>query len=290
MKFGIKYHIFIIITLSLVIASHSHSAPKAELWERWTAHDPESRITVDHRTWDALLGRYLVVNDPSGVNLFRYKAVSTLDRAALLMYLDELQAVPVSGLSRPEQLAFWINLYNAWTVQIILEHYPVTSIRDIDISPGLFSDGPWGARFLKVEGVKISLDDIEHRILRPIWKDARIHYAVNCAALGCPDLQGRAFRSEVIDGMLDDGARGFINHARGVSVDGKGRLALSSIYKWFRDDFGSDLQDVLGHIKKYASDDLKDRIPADGKLRVRYSYDWKLNEATEEAQGSRQAE
>ena len=211
----------------LLLASIAHSAPKADLWERWEVHDPDNSLTVDHRIWDALLGKYLVRSDPSGVNLFRYGAVTSLDRTALEMYLDELQAVKVSALSRPEQIAYWINLYNALTVTTVLQYYPVDSIKDIDISPGLFSNGPWDAKLLSIESEKISLNDIEHRILRPIWRDPRIHYAVNCAALGCPNLQDRAYVPEKLDQMLNDSAMKFINHPRGTSIDETGRLTLS---------------------------------------------------------------
>jgi hypothetical protein len=217
--------------------------------------------------WDALLEKYLVTSDlsgdPSGVNLFRYGAVTSLDRAALEMYLDELQAVTVSTLNRPQQMTYWINLYNAFTVRTVLGHYPVNSIRDIDISPGLFSNGPWDAKLLTIQGEKISLNDIEHRILRPIWRDPRIHYAVNCAEM---------------DQMLNDAAVEFINHSRGVSLDDRGKLTLSSIYKWFGVDFGDDLEDILEHIRGYASDELKEKIPTDGKVKVKYKYDWSLND------------
>jgi len=264
-----------------LVATTAHSAPKADLWERWESHDPDSSLTVDHRTWDALLGKYLVRSDPSGVNLFHYGAVTSLDRTALEMYLDELQAVKVSALSRPEQIAYWINLYNALTVNTVLEHYPVNSIRDIDISPGLFSNGPWGAKLLNIESEEISLNDIEHRILRPIWRDPRIHFAVNCAALGCPNLQDRAYVPEKLDQMLNDSAIRFINHPRGANIDETGRLTLSSIYKWFGEDFGDDLDEILEHIRGYASDELKERIPTDGKIKVKYRYDWSLNDAEE---------
>jgi hypothetical protein len=261
------------------MVSTASAAPKTHLWERWETHDPDSVLTVDHRTWDALLAKYLVVNHPAGINLFRYGAVMPLDRTALEMYLDELQAIKVSKLRRPEQKAYWINLYNALTVNTILRHYPVKSIRDIDISPGLFSNGPWDAKLLHIEGEKISLNDIEHRILRPIWQDSRIHYAVNCAALGCPNLQDRAYVPEKLDQMLNDSAMRFINNPRGTSIDETGRLTLSSIYKWFGEDFGKDIDQILDHIRKYASDELLEKLPADEKIKVKYRYDWRLNDA-----------
>jgi Protein of unknown function, DUF547 len=98
-----------------------------------------------------------------------------------------LQTVAISAYHQQEQQAFWINLYNARTVSAVLAHYPVASLRDIRLS-GLFSTGPWHAKLVTIEGEKVSLDDIEHRIVRPLWKDNRLHDALNCASLGCPNL------------------------------------------------------------------------------------------------------
>ena len=140
------------------------------------------------------LGRFLAQHlrtGEDGIARIGYGAVSDEDRKSLDAYIAALAGHPGSrrALNRAEQQAYWINLYNALTVQVILDHYPVESIRDIDISPGLFADGPWGKKLVTIEGEAVSLDDIEHRILRPIWKDPRIHYAVNCASIGCPNLQ-----------------------------------------------------------------------------------------------------
>ena len=117
-------------------------------------------------------------------------------------YLKNLQSLPISSYNRVEQKAYWINLYNGLTVDLVLSRLPLESIRDVNISPGLFVRGPWGAKLLTVEEERLSLDDIEHRILRPIWKDNRVHYAVNCASLGCPNLQPDAFTSANTEALL----------------------------------------------------------------------------------------
>lgn len=98
-----------------------------------------------------------------------------------------MTALEISGYSRPEQFAYWFNPYKALTIQVVHDHYPVESIRNIDISPGLFADGPWKKKSVAVQAEKVSLDDVEHRILRAIWKDPRFHYAMKCASVGCPD-------------------------------------------------------------------------------------------------------
>jgi hypothetical protein len=251
-------------------------APKAELWERWTAQDPTSAAEIDHAAWGTLLARYLRT-DAAGVNRFDYAHVSASDREALRSYVARLSGVAISRYGRPEQLAYWINLYNALTVQVILDHQPVASIRDIDISPGLFADGPWGTELVAVEGQALTLNDIEHRILRPIWRDPRIHYAVNCASVGCPNLAAVPYRSALLEPMLDDAARDYVNSPRGARVE-DGRLIVSSIYVWFGDDFGGSNAAMIEHLRRYAEAPLREMLR--GKSAIDgHAYDWSLNGA-----------
>jgi len=260
-------------------AAGAHAAPKAELWERWLAHDAASSTVVDHGAWAAFLRSYLVTDDPSGVNLVRYGAVTPADRASLAAYVDRLAATRVSTLARPEQEAFWINLYNALTVRVVLEHYPVRSIRDIRLGgsfAALLGGGPWDAKLLAVEGERVSLNDIEHRILRPIWRDNRIHYAVNCASVGCPNLAPEPYTAANTDALLDTGARAYVNHPRGVSL-ADGTLTLSSIYDWYRADFGGTEEGVLLHLERYAAPALAEALRG-FRGPVAYRYDWDLNE------------
>jgi len=256
--------------------SSSTAAPKPDLWPRWQGHAQDSTVEVDHTSWKRFLSKYLDANHPSGINRMRYGSVKAVDRQALNTYISSLEALTVSRLNREEQKAYWINLYNSLTVKVVLDHYPVKSIRDIDISPGLFSDGPWKATLLTIEGEKVSLDDIEHRILRPIWKDNRVHYALNCASIGCPNLQPQAFTASSTEELLEKGAREYVNHRRGARVEGE-RLQLSSIYDWFEVDFGGSSEGVLTHLRRYADGALAaalDDVPG----RPSYDYDWALNE------------
>jgi len=272
--------ILVLITL-FILSGHAaipgaYGAPAADLWPRWQTHDPDSAVIVDHADWGLLLQRYVVANHPSGVNRFRYSSVSAGDRQALKNYLRKMQAVGVSALNRKEQKAYWINLYNALTVDIILDRYPVKTIRDIDISPGFFSNGPWDAKLLTVEQQKVSLNDIEHRILRPVWRDNRVHYAVNCASLGCPNLQPQPFTSHNLDMLLEKAARDYINHPRGVSFP-RGKLMVSSIYIWFKEDFGGSEEGIILHLKKYLNQDKLEELAAAQK-KMSHHYDWDLNE------------
>jgi len=253
----------------------ARAAPSAELWPRWQAHDPASTLQVDHGSWAEFLARYRSLG-ADGVARVDYAAVDAQDRQRLEAYVARLARVPVSGLARDGQFAYWVDLYNALTVAVVLRHWPVDGIREIDISPGLFADGPWGAALVEVEGEALSLDDIEHRILRPIWQDPRIHYAVNCAALGCPNLAAEPFTPDNADRLLDAGARAFVNHPRGARATDGGRLVVSSIYRWFREDFGGSDAGVVAHLRRFAAGDLAARL--DGRRRIDgHAYDWTIN-------------
>ena len=277
MKSIYRWLFLTVMTLALLVAQTAGAAPKADLWPRWEKNDPANKQKVDHSAWDAFLKKYIVAPHPSGINRVNYATVAPEDRTALANYVKSLESVAVSGYSRAEQRAYWINLYNAKTVELILTRFPVKSIRDINISPGLFSSGPWGAKLMTVEGEKLALDDIEHRILRPIWKDNRIHYAVNCASLGCPNLQPAAFTAENTESLLERGAREYVNHRRGVSLQ-SGKLKVSSLYVWFQEDFGGSAEGLMEHWAKYAGQTLADALQSySGGLE--HDYDWRLNDA-----------
>lgn len=277
MKSVYRWLFLTVMTLALLVAQTAGAAPKADLWPRWEKNDPANKQKVDHSAWDAFLKKYIVAPHPSGINRVNYAALAPDDRTALANYVKSLESVAVSGYSRAEQRAYWINLYNAKTVELILTRFPVKSIRDINISPGLFSSGPWGAKLMTVEGEKLALDDIEHRILRPIWKDNRIHYAVNCASLGCPNLQPAAFTAENTESLLERGAREYVNHRRGVSLQ-SGKLKVSSLYVWFQEDFGGSAEGLMEHWAKYAGKTLADALLSySGGLE--HDYDWRLNDA-----------
>lgn len=231
-----------------------------------------STIVVDHEDWNVLLETYLDSNHPSGINLFDYAAVTSADQERLDSYIEELQQVDVPGLNRDEQMAYWINFYNALTVKVILDNFPVESIRDISL-PGS-RGGPWKAKLVSVMGMELSLDDIEHGILRPIWKDARIHYAVNCASMGCPNLAAGVYTAENLEEFLDAAAGAYVNHPRGVDRNGR-RLYLSSIYNWYKEDFGNRTE-LETHLLKYADPETAEKIRG-ASGRISYGYDWNLN-------------
>ena len=272
----------LIVAASLAIAVagcskaelEANFVPESDPWTRWTAHDPDSTQSIDHGAWDAFLARYLST-DPDGLNRVAYRRVTATDRAALDDYISRLEAVPISTHNKPEQFAYWVNLYNAVTVRTVLDAYPVDSIREIN--DGLLSPGPWDRDLVTVEGQSVTLNDIESRILRPLWQDPRAHYVLNCASVGCPNLDETALRGNGLEPRLEAAARRYINNPRGVRIT-DGDLVVSSIYIWFQGDFGGSESAVLSHLSTYAEEDLK-RALANGAEIDGYEYDWSLNEA-----------
>lgn len=265
----------LIVTLTSGFGSGERSfAPKPDLWKRWLAHNNSSTQTIDHQAWGKLLQKYITV-DANGVARFSYQQVSGQDKAQLGSYLNSLASKSISKFNRLEQKSYWINLYNALTVKVVLDHYPVKSIRDIDISPGFFSNGPWGKKLVAIEGNNISLNDIEHRILRPGWRDNRVHYALNCASIGCPNLQKQPYTRKNVQKKLSTAARQYINNYRGVSIR-NGKVTVSKIYDWFYVDFGSSEKNVIKHIARYANADLKQKLRITPRIDA-VRYDWRLN-------------
>jgi hypothetical protein len=232
------------------------------LWSKWTVHNPLSQATISHEEWQSFLTRF-VITDKDGVNLVNYSKLTKADTASLQHY------------NRNEQLAFWINLYNATTVKIVADYYPVNSIQDINLSPGIFSIGPWDSLLVTIEGIPLSLDDVQNRIIRPIWNDPRTHYALNDSTIGAANLSKEAFTGRTINHQLNQVARQYINSLRGVQViDGK--LILSKIYDWYLDDFGGEEPLLIQHLLQFSAKPLIHQLASlngvDG-----YVYNWHLN-------------
>ncbi len=253
----------------LALATTACSAPEAQLAAEWEQSGSRADV-INHDEWDALLSEVATMGD-DGIVRVDYAAIEGDLADRLDAYVAALEDVTITEYPRDEQFAYWVNLYNAATVQVIVENYPVDSITDI----GVLGLGPWKDQFLTVEGRELSLDDVEHTILRPIWQDVRIHYAVNCASIGCPNLALRAYRSDRLEEMLEQAATGFVNHPRAFSRQ-DGELVASQIFEWYQSDWG-DEEDVLDHAREYANEDTASVI-GDADAIDGYAYDWSLNE------------
>jgi hypothetical protein len=220
---------------------------------------------VDHSLYAGLLKKYVkggVVN---------YKGIKN-EEATLDQYLKVLEKTDTKALPRNEQFAFYVNAYNAWTIKLILSGYPgITSIKDL----GSLFKSPWKKKICRIDGRIITLDDIEHNILRPRFKDPRVHFAINCAAKSCPPLRSGPYRGGELDQQLDEMAAAFINDPSKNRLEGN-TLYVSKIFDWFEEDFNGD---ILAFFLKFTKEDLKEQLEASQeKIKVKYlDYDWSLN-------------
>ena len=262
-----------IILFALLLPQAALPAEEADLMERWLESDSLSSRTVDHAPWQAILATYASTND-AGEFGFDYGAVSEADKTVLNNYIATLSRTDVDRLKREEQLAYWINAYNAIVVSIVLADYPVKSINDID---GWFlSPGPWKAKRFRVYQIDLSLNDIYHRILRPIWNDPRIHYALGCAARGCPAISPAPYTGASIENDLEAAARAYINRGPAVLfIKGNG-ATISRLYDWYEQDFGRSDAEIMDHIRSFADDTLMQQLAPVEKISG-HGFDWALN-------------
>jgi len=210
-----------------------------------------------HNAWHELLGKH--VGASGKVDYQGLKA----DKAMLDVYLQSLaDNPPAETWSRAEKMAFWINAYNAFTIDLIVDHYPVSSILNLD------GGKTWDVKRITLGGKKYSLNQIENEILRPAFKDPRIHFALNCAAKSCPPLYNKAFTAENLERTLEQRTRQFINDVNFNSLTAE-KASVSKIFEWYAADFG----DLKTYLNKYATVKLNN-YAAMGFL----EYNWALNE------------
>jgi hypothetical protein len=194
------------------------------------------------------------------------------DEARLDDYLARNGRVNPESLSREDRFAYYINAYNAWTIKLILTGYPgVKSIKDL----GSLLQSPWKKEFVRINAKTLTLDDIEHSILRPRFKDPRVHFAIVCASKSCPPLIAEPYVGAVLDAQLNRSTRDFLNTSANYRLDNN-TFWVSSIFKWFAEDFNKD---VVGFYVNHAEANLKKSLEANrGRIEVKYlDYDWSLN-------------
>ncbi len=233
--------------------------------------------SVDHSAFTNLVHEHV---DAAG--RVDYAAIKAQHDAVLAPYLHQLAETDPSNLNRAGRLAFWINAYNALTIKLIVDHYPVDSIKDITPAGGPSIprlNAPWFVKVGEVAGQMRTLDEIEHEIIRERFDEPRIHFALVCAAVSCPKLRGEAFTGDQLDDQLDDQARMFLHD------DAKNKIAaeaeaihLSRIFKWFEGDFGAETDEVQRFIAPYFEGPTREKLQAAG-FRIDYlEYDWTLND------------
>jgi hypothetical protein len=228
---------------------------------------------VDHGVFDGLLRRH--VTD----GLVDYDAFA--DSPEFRSYLEALGATRLDGLPEGERLAFWINAYNAWTIEQINAHGERDSIRNINKTLGLLPlKGPWSEKIVRAAGRELSLDDVEHGIIREEFDEPRIHFALVCAALGCPPLRSEAYTGARLDEQLDDQARAFLLRSPGKNhVDTSAKTVwVSPILSWYQEDFGGSDAALGRFLARYWPEGEAKELLRSGRFRLRTTdYDWTLN-------------
>ena len=219
-----------------------------------------------HDPFDRLLQEYVSGNVVDYASFHQ----STEDLNTLAVYIDSLEAADPSAMEPDYALAYWINLYNAATLKLILDHYPVDSIKDLG---GLFSS-PWGKKLVTVNGDELTLDNIEHDIIRKQFDDARIHFALNCAAVSCPPLAGDAYVGNKLSWQLNASSTRALSQDRWLRL-GK-RIWVSKIFDWYEDDFEDYSGSVRAYIARYRPDAAETILNPEIELK-HMDYDWSLN-------------
>ena len=223
---------------------------------------------ISHDIWNGLLKK--LVNDKGFVDYAGFKK----DQAELKKYLDMIEEnAPGDKWSKDEKLAYWINAYNAFTVQLILDNTKnkITSIKDIGSKVKIpFVNTPWDVKFINIGGKKMDLNNIEHGIIRKDFKEPRIHFALVCAAKSCPPLRNEAYIASKLDKQLDDQGNDFLNDAYKNKVSEK-EAKISNLFKWYGGDFKGKTT-VLDWVNKYS------KVKADKDAEISYlTYSWDLN-------------
>ena len=215
-----------------------------------------TKPALSHDKWDALLRKH--VSSSGKVNYGGMKA----DKAQLASYLEILAAnPPEAGWSKGKTMAYWINAYNAFTVKLILDNYPVSSITDLE------GGNPWKKRWITLGSQTYTLDQIEKEILIKKYKDARVHFAVNCAAKSCPALLNQAWTASNLESNFEKQTKAFVSNSKFNEISPKS-AKVSKLFEWYASDFG----DVKAFINKYSNTQLKSNAKIDF-----LEYDWKLN-------------
>jgi hypothetical protein len=260
----------IIVAAFLACAAPRSKPASGPIGERIEAAIAGGTETFDHGAWSALLERGIDERGFVDYPFFQDR------RAELDRYLDAVAEVELSTLAPAELEALLLNAYNALTVRSILDHPTVSTIRDIE--------GVWDGTKHRVGGFELTLDEIEHTLLRPFWKDPRIHFAVNCASASCAPLPRWAFTGSELERQLEERARLFLSDPRNVRVEGS-TVLLSSYFDWYGGDFTAEgwkprAPTLLEFVALYTTDEVAARLRSGDPLEIKFlDYDWSLNAA-----------
>ncbi len=233
----------------------------------------------DYKVWGELLSKYY---DPAkGMN---YKALKANDKKTLDDLRHQMATVDVQALSRDDQFAYWINLYNINVVGVVVDHYPIASIKDLSTDP-IIRLNVFKKDSVQTKKGPMSLNGIENDKIREGFKDPRIHFAINCAAKSCPPIRTEPYEGAKIKEQLDDQVRKFLDGPHGARIEKSGGEAVVHVTKimdWFGDDFKKWAGGQIAFLKRHVSGDRRKQLDAAGnQVELKFDdYDWKLNDAS----------
>ncbi len=253
-----------LIFSGLIVESPSFTAGASELTSKQS-------FDLTHARWTKLLSKHVTMDGHKSTVDYKTIKASNTELVSYLTTLEELKLESFQTFSEADQIAFYINAYNAFTIKLVIDHYPVSSIKKIG---GLFSS-PWKKEFFKLFENKRSLDEIEHEILRKKYNEPRIHFALVCASKGCPALSDTAFTGNALDSQLEKATKSFLaDKDRNKFDSATSVLSVSSIFKWFKEDFAKKAGSLEGFLFPYF---FAANTP--DKVKIEFlDYDWSLNE------------
>lgn len=262
----------LITILLLTFSLTTLAATQSSLTEHWRAHSKNSTATIDHSAFAAFLQQYVVKREDAP-NLVRYSKVTPADHKRLEAYIQKLEHVQLRQYNRYVQLAYWLNLYNAALIDLVLDHYPLKHVYTI----GGASASPWAIPVVTIDGYKLSLNDIRHYILDPIWQERVIDYGLSWAAMGGPELRAKPYHGKDIFIQLRHAAKNFVNSPQALTIKNS-HLILSRFFDWFRFEFGGSTTAVISQVREHSYPDRSLRLDIFDAI-YGFTFDWRLNDA-----------
>jgi len=262
------------ILLGIVLGFFASADSGVEMTKTSSGEVVPSSTVVDHKSFDTVLQKFV---DDAGMVDYEGLKANPEELDAYLRFLD--QSDP-GQLGESDRLAFWLNVYNAYTLKLIINNYPISSIRAAANGPFIPKlNTPWEVDLVKVGGKVYDLDHVEHKIIRKEFDDARVHFALVCAAISCPKLRRESYRGEILDEQLHEQGVDFLNSPNKNRIEKDGQqIRLSKIFKWFKGDFVKEGQSLQQFVAVFYEGELAEAL-SKNELKVKHTkYDWSLND------------
>ena len=275
MAVGKKYKSvgLLVLVLGALMSGQALAAIEMKLIEFWNDSEPLGVINVDHAPFEEILQKYVDQGHPSGVSRFNYDGVTDDDAAKLQAYVDYLQLLEPRQLNEPEAKAYWINLYNSATLNMVVDAYKNGRVTKVQ-ARGLPARR-WRRDIITIAQQDLSLNDILNGVIRPMYRDPRTHFALFFCTLGGPDMPTEVLNGDNNDELLDKFQADYLAQSRAVRIE-EGELVLSEMFKDYDTDFADDFPSLISYLQQNVPEPVANAIS--GVTEVRFEYDWTLNQ------------